>query len=299
MKGKGLFRFIKEPEFQFFILFTVLATGTFVLNYIYLPKDLKEVAIIAFVLSVFIVFMETMYSLQVHKKMKEEENNFINVTAHQMRTPLTAVRWALTEMGKADMGEKEKADLANVSKIAVQRLSNIVSDFNDIAKIESGGQFDYEFKPTKFVEFIERMVHEATPVAKQYKVTLSFEKPNNEILCKVDPAKMSIVFSNLINNGIKYNKENGVVVVKVRQPMSGDHIEVVIEDSGMGVTEEEKRKLFTKFFRAEQAKRRNPAGSGLGLYLAKNIVKRHGGKIWIHSVIGKGTAFHFTLPLGR
>ena len=102
--------------------------------------------------------------------------------------------------------------------------------------------------------------------------------------------------SNLIDNAIRYNVENGSVTVSVKQLSDGPYVEVVITDTGIGIPPQDMSKVFSKFFRAENVLRRETEGSGLGLYITKNIIDRHGGTIWAESVIDRGTTFHFTLP---
>ena len=110
--------------------------------------------------------------------------------------------------------------------------------------------------------------------------------------------KMGIVFSNLIDNGIHYSKEgSGQVVVRLRELAGSSVAEVVVEDTGVGISSEDQPKLFTKFFRAESAKKSNVTGTGLGLHIVRNIVLRHGGDISVQSILGKGSAFRFTVPL--
>jgi signal transduction histidine kinase len=109
--------------------------------------------------------------------------------------------------------------------------------------------------------------------------------------------RVKLVLEILVDNAIKYNVKNGEVRVKIASISNKPFVGISVEDTGMGIDSEDISKLFTKFFRAEKAMKERTSGIGLGLYLAKNIIERHGGKIWIQSEIGRGSVFTFTLPL--
>jgi len=118
----------------------------------------------------------------------------------------------------------------------------------------------------------------------------------SSVAVSLDRQKISMVLSNLIDNAIKYNVANGKVIVKIERLKDEPYLEVSVKDTGVGLSEEDIKKLFTKFFRSANAVKFAAEGSGLGLYIAKNIINRHGGKIWAESEINRGSVFHFTLP---
>jgi len=113
----------------------------------------------------------------------------------------------------------------------------------------------------------------------------------------MDPFRIKLVLEILIENAIKYNVQNGEVRIKIDFLKDQPFVSVSVEDTGIGMTEEDLKKLFQKFFRASSAMKVETSGLGLGLYLAKNIVEKHGGKIWAKSVLNRGSTFTFTLPL--
>lgn len=225
----------------------------------------------------------------------KSKNEFITVASHQLRTPLTAINWVFQEATREGMSEEERKDLIKTGAAATSKLSKIVNDFLDIAKIEEG-KYGYQYQETDIVPFIQRAVEAAQLLAKQYKITVYFEKPKGELKVPIDVPKIGIVLSNLIDNAIKYNVENGTVTVRIQPIVGKPYIEVSIEDTGVGVSPEDIGKLFTKFFRAESTMKLATEGSGLGLYLVKNIIEQHGGKIWAESTLGRGTKMMFILP---
>src|SRR3989344_2731557 len=205
---------LKMPEVQFFLIFTIPFIGFFLVNYLNLPENLKFASVVAAASAFILVLLQTIYSAAAHRRMKQEENSFISVTAHQMRTPLTAVRWVFEELAKKDLQEADRSELVRVATVATQKLGNIVDAFSQIARIEDG-QLDFRFEMMELVGFADRMVKEAEPVARQYGSQLHFERPQEAVTVLADPIKLEMVFSNLINNAIKYNKQGGSVTVRL------------------------------------------------------------------------------------
>ncbi len=287
--------FFKLPEVQFFLIFIIPFTGAFLINYFNLPEQYQMLTMAVFACTFIVVLFQTIYSVTAHRRMRKEENSFISVTAHQMRTPLTAVRWVLQELAKSGVSDADRTEFTRMGGVASQKLSNIIDDFSEIAKIEDG-QLDFHFAPLELAAFARQMITEAEPVAKQYGVTISGEISSEPIEVMADQVKLEIMFSNLINNAIKYNKQGGLVTVRVRRRAVGGTAEISVSDTGIGMSASDKEKIFTKFFRSDEAKRKNPAGTGLGLYLVRSIVLQHRGSIWLESTQGIGSTFFVTLP---
>lgn len=225
----------------------------------------------------------------------KSKNEFITVASHQLRTPLTAINWVFQEVTKPGVDEAQRVELLKTGAAATAKLSKVVNDFLDIAKIEEG-KYGYEYQEADIVPFITRAVEAAQLLAKQYRIAVYFEKPKGEVRVSMDAPKIGIVLSNLIDNAIKYNVENGSVTVRIRPVADKPYVEISVEDTGVGVSPEDINKLFTKFFRAENTMKIATEGSGLGLYLARNIIEQHGGKMWAESSLGRGTKIYFTLP---
>ena len=223
------------------------------------------------------------------------KSDFITVAAHQLRTPLSAVSWALQSLvsEKLEDGQKE---IVNTGLAAANNLLKIVEDLLNVAKIEEG-KFGYNFQKTDLVLFLRSIINQAMPVAKEYQVKLFMEPAEQQITADIDPERLALVVINLLENGIKYNIPSGQVVVSAFLRPDEPFVQVDVRDTGIGMSQETLNKLFTKFFRGENVAVKETEGSGLGLFMAKNIVRRHGGQIWAESEINRGTTFHFTLPL--
>ncbi|MDI6821048.1 MAG: ATP-binding protein [Patescibacteria group bacterium] len=231
------------------------------------------------------------------KGILQSKTEFIDVAAHQLRTPLTAINWALENLKKntSDSSTEVKEILDQTILIATKALK-ITNDLLDASKIEDG-RFGYNFRNIDFIGFLNEVVETAKPIAKQHNVNLflnhSFIK---QILLNMDPEKLGTAILNIIENAIKYNTINGRVSVTANEEKNRPFILIEIEDTGVGISEEDKKKMFNKFFRGANIQRLEPNGSGLGLYITKNIIERHGGQIGFDSVLDRGTRFWLTLP---
>ena len=222
------------------------------------------------------------------------KSEFITVASHQLRTPLTAVVWSLESLKKESLNESQK-ELVITGGQAANKLLETVDGLLNVAKIEEG-KFGYQFEQINLAEFLEKLLQQSLVIAQEYKVNVYFDKPKEEISLMADSQKLGVVVATLIDNAIKYNVPNGQVVVKLERLVDQPFVQVSVKDTGVGIPPEEIDKLFTKFFRAKNVLQFKTEGSGLGLYIAKNIVKRHGGEIWAESVLNRGSTFYFTLP---
>lgn len=226
-------------------------------------------------------------------KMKEE---FITVASHQLRTPVNELRWGLESLeAEAGLSEGGKAVLAkNVS--SARSLSDLIENLLNISKIEEG-RFGYSFVQTDLTVFLEGVLGTMLSVAERSGVKLYFDRPKEELPpVSIDPQKLSLVVANLIDNAIRYNVKQGQVTVSVSKSTSGPFLEVRVKDTGIGIPSEDIPKMFHKFFRAGNAVKFETEGSGLGLYIVRNILRAHGGDVWIESEVERGTTVLFTLP---
>ncbi len=236
----------------------------------------------------------------VHDRTREVQllrgkSEFISVAAHQLRTPLTGVQWALEALSQKPSAEKEK-ELIDGALVATAKLLETVNDLLDVSKIEEG-RFGYQFENVEIISFVEEVVGEAQGLAQRANIKFYFQKPNEpSIPLSVDSQKLKMALFNVLDNAIRYNVSNGEVIVSILRIKDQPYVKISIKDTGIGIPAGEISKLFTKFFRAENVTKFSQEGSGLGLYIARNIVKRHGGEIWVESEVNRGSTFYITLP---
>ncbi len=225
------------------------------------------------------------------------KNEFLTVASHQLRSPVTDINWALESLAGDKNLSPEAKDTVEHALLAGKKLLKMVEDLLNITKIEEG-HFGYNFEQADIVEFINGILLQVIPAVQREGIKVYFEKPKAPLpKLMIDPQKLALVVNNILENAVRYNVEKGEIAVKVDKVIDEPFVEVSIRDTGIGIAPDEMQKLFKKFFRGENALKTQTEGSGLGLYIAKNIVQAHGGKIWADSELGRGSVFHFTLPI--
>ena len=242
-----------------------------------------------------------LHDITREKNIEKMKTEFVSISAHQLRTPLSAIKWTLRMVLDQDIGAitPEQKDILEKSYLSNERMINLVNDLLNVTRIEEG-RFLSKPEPVQIEELIQSVVDNMQEEAKKRKISLSFTKAGRSLLpiVKLDKEKMKLTLDNLVTNALKYNNngKNGRVEVFVKEN-SEKELQVEIKDNGLGIPEGQQSRIFTKFFRGENVVRMEVDGSGLGLYTAKNVVEAHGGKIWFESEEGKGTTFYLTLPI--
>jgi len=226
----------------------------------------------------------------------KSKSEFITVAAHQLRTPLSAIAWTLETL-LTDQGlSAQSREFATNGRKASEKVLKIVNDLLDVSKIEEG-RFGYKFENIEIVGFMENILAEAATFAAKYGIGIYFEKPEPAAIPLVaDPSRLSMAVNNIIDNAIKYNVKNGQVRIKLEALDKSPYVQISISDTGVGISKENIDNMFKKFFRGDNVVRIETEGSGLGMYIAKNIILRHGGAIRVESELNRGTTFYFTLP---
>lgn len=218
------------------------------------------------------------------------KTEFLSLASHQLRSPLTAVKGYTSMLLEGSYGKVSDEQKETINRVfeSSQHLSKVVEDLLNVSKIEQGGMV-FEFAQVDIEKLVKDIADDLSISAEKKGLKLSFETDKKEnYIAKADLEKFRQVVLNLVDNSIKYTKE-GFVKVSLEKP--ADKILIKISDSGMGVSSETKAKLFEKFSRGEAGKT-NTGGSGLGLYLAKEIITAHGGTISVDSEgLGKGSTF--------
>lgn len=229
------------------------------------------------------------------KELDRAKDEFISMASHQLRTPLTTIKGYLSMMLEGDAGKltAPQKEFVGYAFGSSERMVNLISDLLNVSRL-SAGRFLIQTKPTNMVNMIEDEVRQLKTHATAKHIKLIFDRPAQALPpAEIDENKTRQVVMNFIDNAIYYTKEGEVRVVLEQ---SGNCVRLEVRDSGIGVPEAAKKKLFSKFFRAENAQTVRPDGTGLGLYLAKRVVEDQGGTIIFNSVEGKGSTFGFEIP---
>ncbi len=260
--------------------------------------------------------------LEEVNRMKTE---FVSVVSHQLRTPLTAIKLFTEMLADEEIGElnAQQADYMGNVQESTERMIRLVNDLLNISRLETG-RLKIELEPVQMEDFIFDIINEAAPLAKEKDCGIIFKKPAEKLeKIPIDPVLMRQVVHNLIMNAIQYSpvyiledrdKRDGEcdVVVALEKEKAGstrekapaggkkwgeDTILISVKDKGLGIPEESRDRIFEKFFRAGNAYKLRPEGSGLGLYVVKMIVEASGGEIWFESEEGRGTIFYVRIPV--
>jgi two-component system phosphate regulon sensor histidine kinase PhoR len=224
------------------------------------------------------------------------KSEFVTVASHQLRGPVTDISWALQSLNNATGLDETNKSIVTNALGASDSLLRRIEDLLNIAKMEDG-QFGYKFEDTDVSDFIAKVLADILPAAQKAGIKIYFDRPAQSLPhVIIDPRRLSLALTNLLENSIRYNVENGEVTVKVDKMQDKPYVVVSVKDTGIGVPPEAMEKLFNKFYRADNALKRQTEGSGLGLYIAKGIVNAHGGQIWAESELNRGTTISFALP---
>lgn len=232
------------------------------------------------------------------KLIEQMKTEFVSLTAHQLRTPLSAIKWTLRMILDEDLGKitKDQRDFLQKTYLSNERMINLINDLLNVARIEEG-RYLYKLSLHRLEDVVQSVVNSYIDEAKKRKITLIFKKPKiKSPKLKIDVEKINLAIQNLIDNAVRYTPKGGRVTVSLKSGRK--EIELRVQDSGIGIPEKQQERVFGKFFRGVNVMRMETEGSGLGLFISKNIIEAHGGKIWFESIENKGTTIYLTLPVG-
>lgn len=234
------------------------------------------------------------------KEVDKAKSEFVSLASHQLRTPLGIMKWYLEALENEDYSknapETIRMYLDEIYKNN-ERVLSLVRDLLSVSRIEQG-RVKNTPKIVDVVQKITEIVEQMQIVAHKKEVTLHLEVQDPKIpAINIDPLRFSEVAENLIGNAIEYTLASGTVEVIVK--IVENALVISVKDTGIGISETDQKKLFTKFFRSEKAIRHNPEGSGLGLYVVQSYVEGWGGKISFESIEGKGSIFTISIPISQ
>ncbi|MCP3139634.1 ATP-binding protein [Pyxidicoccus xibeiensis] len=220
-------------------------------------------------------------------------DDFLSIAAHELKTPLTPLKLHLQMMkGQADAGRLVSPHHVDKALTQVSRLRVLVNDLLDTSRIQAG-RLELSTGSICLREFIRDVLSDFRAVSALH--SLEFEEAGEPLVIQGDRGRLHQVMTNLVENALKYSPSGGTVRVMVRR--EGALAIVSVKDEGIGIPEDQQAHLFERFFRARNAPISGFGGLGLGLYICHDIIERHGGHIWVESGAGRGSTFHFSLPL--
>lgn len=230
------------------------------------------------------------------KKLNAFKSDVISISAHELRTSLGATKWLLKMCLDGDLGvlTPDQAKLLKKAFEGNDRMIGLVNEMLSINHTEEAS-LSYNPQPTDIVPLIDNIIFDFVGESYKRGIELLFLKP--DIMPKqmhIDQGKIRFVIQNLIENAIKYSNNGDRILISLNE--QPDTLTISVKDTGIGIKDEDKAKIFEKFFRSKNAKEKEEIGTGLGLYTSKNIVEKHGGIMTFESIEGQGTTFSISLP---
>ncbi|EKD76334.1 MAG: two-component sensor histidine kinase [uncultured bacterium] len=227
-------------------------------------------------------------------------SEFVSITSHQLRTPASAVKWyieALIDNRRGNQLNDWQQDKLHQAYQSNERMIHLINDLLNVSRLDSG-RFELRPKPVCIQAIIDEVKSELIHFASAHNVELDNNIPTETPVVVADADKIREVIMNLLTNAIKYSKP-GHRTVTISASQQAPLVEFSVHDQGIGIPEKDIKHLFEKFYRADNAIESQTEGSGLGLYIAREIVRMHGGDITVTSQEGKGTTVTFTLPIDQ
>ncbi len=238
-------------------------------------------------------FTLTLRDVTEEREVSQMKSDFVSFVTHQLRTPLSGIRWMLELAQEEGELPPSAAGYVGDAKAASERLIGLVNELLDVARLEQGKlavhreRVDVPALTRELVEGLRVLVDE-----KSHALTLTVEDGVHEVVA--DPQLLRQVLLNLVSNAIKYTPSPGTIGIAIGR--RGPTVAWEIRDNGIGIPRESQRRLFEKFFRAENTAALETEGTGLGLYLVRLILEQFGGRVWCESEEGKGSTFTIVLP---
>jgi signal transduction histidine kinase len=244
-----------------------------------------------------IVMHQDVTSLKETERLKDE---FIALAAHELRTPLAVLKGYVqtlirqTARGKGPaLADWQTESLQGIDQ-ATARMVELTEDLLDVTRLQAG-RLQLHLEPTDLVSLTRRSINRLQLTTQQHQLSLQAEQ--DHLVVSVDPRRLEQILNNLLNNAIKYSPAGGPVKVTISQDEATSIALLSIRDHGIGIPTNQQARLFGRFERADNAQLLGIGGTGLGLYLCRELIERQGGRIWFESVEGEGSTFFFTLPL--
>ncbi len=288
------------PQFLFLVMGIIIITSSlfaYALGTHYIESPLLvafTIQILAGILLIIAVIITRSFErLAEASRLKSE---FISIVSHQLRSPLSNLKWTIELLMSGKLGkiEEKQTEYFKIIKENSNRMHELISDLLTVSRIESA-KLPFNKQEFSMEELTKVLINEYKPLASATNVEVILINDKNLPKAFSDPSRIKLVIENLLDNAIRYTKEKGKVKISLSQ--KNNNILFSIKDNGVGVPEKDRKYIFQKFFRSENVLRHQTKGSGLGLYISKEIIKRAKGKIGFDSKEGKGSTFWFAIPI--
>lgn len=237
-----------------------------------------------------------LHDLTEIKQLESGRREFVANVSHELRTPLSMIKGYVETLlgGTAEDPLIRSRFLGKIQKHS-DRLTYLIEDLLALSQLEAN-QIALSYARVPLASLVERTFEDLTDRAANRGIRLTAEL-DSDLQVWVDPDRLLQVLQNLIDNGIKYGRRDGSVIVKTSATVEDGFVQVQVIDDGPGIPEGVRERVFERFFRVDKARSREQGGTGLGLAIVKHIIQSHGGRVWLESDLGMGAAFCFTVPV--
>jgi PAS domain S-box-containing protein len=233
--------------------------------------------------------------IRVRKELDKRKDTFISMASHELKTPVTSLKGFLHLLRRSATARKNAEELHYLDRMDAQidRLTKLINDLLNLSQMQTG-QLVYRDEYFALDALIQESLENTQKATQTHRLRLDGQ---TQAVVFGDRDRIGQVLLNLLNNAMKYSPQANTVLVHVAKKR--DEVIVSVQDFGVGIAKEHQRKVFERFYHINDPKGKTSPGLGIGLSISHEIVKRHGGRLWLESEKGKGATFHFTLPLSR
>lgn len=236
----------------------------------------------------------TLHDITRERELERVKAEFVSIAAHQLRTPLTEIRWGLSALKERAKLSEDAKNIVEKSFLGTERMTDLVNDLLNVSRVEEG-RYMFKSKMANPEEFMSKLVEGHAESIQKKDLNVVLKKLTVPVNIPVDAEMITLALDNILENAILYTPAGGQISIEFEK--EGQNLNIKVEDSGIGIPAEHQYRVFSKFFRAPNAVKVRPDGSGLGLFIVKSIVEAHKGKISLQSEEGKGTVVMVSLPI--
>lgn len=229
--------------------------------------------------------------ITAHKEMEKRKDDFVNIASHELKTPITSMKLFVDVLLRRKTYDQKSDKMLTSVKNQILRLQDLVSDLLDVSRLQTG-KLTFRKEEFRLDKVVAETVEELQQITTETEIVVVKKTP---IVIYADKFRIMQVVTNLVTNAVKYSAPNTTINVAIRR--KSNYAVVSVQDFGIGIPPDHQRKIFQRLYQAPGSQARAFRGLGMGLYICREIIRRHHGKIWVESEKGKGSTFYFTLPL--
>ncbi|MDX1535341.1 MAG: HAMP domain-containing sensor histidine kinase [Candidatus Spechtbacterales bacterium] len=288
------------PNFLFIVMGIITVIGivaTFFIGQRISNPDIFVPAVFFVALSIFVPGVVIVQSFERMANANKIKSEFMGIVSHQLRSPLSAMKWVLNMLMGGHVGEDKKDEYLNILEENNEHMITLVNDLLNVSRIDRG-ELKLEEDKIDLKHMVEVLVESIQPLAREKKIELKLDisVPKGSSVLG-DEVYINMATTNFVDNAIRYSPENSTINIRLYNKDS--RIRYEVKDRGRGIPEEDKKLIFNKFFRARNIAKKSEKGTGLGLFIAKAAIEQMGGEIGFKSKENKGTTFWYELPLAK